>query len=65
MEKTKKEEKLKCQILSMDVKALYPSMSWEEIKKSVKWLIINNSDMVIDNVNWFEIGKVSSSNDDS
>jgi hypothetical protein len=40
----------------MDVKALYPSMSWEEIVNSVKWLILN-SDMNIDNVNWFEVGK--------
>ena len=51
-----KEDKLKCQILSMDVKALYPSMSWEEIVKSVKWLIIS-SDMVITNVDWYEVGK--------
>jgi hypothetical protein len=40
----------------MDVKALYPSMSWEEITKSVKWLILN-SDMDIENVNWVEVGK--------
>ena len=40
----------------MDVKALYPSMSWEEIVKSVKWLIVN-SDMNVENVNWFEVGK--------
>ena len=49
--KMNRQTKLKCQILSMDVKALYPSMSWEEIVKSVKWLILN-SDMNIDNVNW-------------
>ena len=40
----------------MDVKALYPSMSWVEIVKSVKWLIVN-SDMCVENVNWFEVGK--------
>ena len=54
--KMNKETKLKCQILSMDVKALYPSMSWEEIVKSVKWMILN-SDMNVENVNWFEVGK--------
>ena len=40
----------------MDVKALYPSMSWEEIIKSVKWIIMR-SDMKIENVDWFEVGK--------
>ena len=40
----------------MDVKALYPSMSWEEIVKSVKWMILN-SDMSVENVNWVEVGK--------
>ena len=40
----------------MDVKALYPSMSWSEIVKSVKWLIVN-SEMSVENVNWFEVGK--------
>ena len=40
----------------MDVKALYPSMSWDIIVKSVKWLIVN-TDMIVENVNWFEVGK--------
>ena len=40
----------------MDVKAVYPSMGWDEIVKSVKRLIING-DRTIDNVNWFKIGK--------
>jgi hypothetical protein len=40
----------------MDVKALYPSMSWEEIVKSVKWVIMNTN-MDIENVNWSEVGK--------
>ena len=35
-----KESKLKCQILSMDVKALYPSMSWDEIV-STGWKLEN------------------------
>ena len=51
-----KQTKLRCVILSMDVKALYPSMSWEEIIKSVKWLIMK-SNMIIENVNWSEVGK--------
>ena len=54
--KMNKDTKLKCQILSMDVKALYPSMSWTEIVKSVKWLILI-SNMSVENVNWFEVGK--------
>ena len=54
--KMNKDTKLKSQILSMDVKALYPSMSWEEIVKSVKWMILN-SDMSVENVNWVEFGK--------
>ena len=54
--KMSKETKLKCQILSMDVKALYPSMGWVEIVTSVKWLIMN-SDMNVENVNWYEVGK--------
>ena len=40
----------------MDVKALYPSMSWDEIIESVKWIIMK-SDMKIENVDWFEVGK--------
>ena len=40
----------------MDVKALYPSMSWAEIVKSAKWVILNTN-MNIENVNWFEVGK--------
>ena len=43
-------------MLSLDVKALYPSMSWEEIVKSIKWLILN-TDMIVENVNWSEVGK--------
>lgn len=54
--KLNKQTKLKCEIISMDVKALYPSMSWEEIVKSVKWLILN-TDMNVESVDWFEVGK--------
>ena len=34
--KLNKQTKLRCKILSMDVKSLYPSMSWDETVKSVK-----------------------------
>ena len=40
----------------MDVKSLYPSMSWEECVESVQWLILN-SKMEVEDVNWFEVGK--------
>ena len=40
----------------MDVKSLYPSMSWEECVESVQWLILN-SKMNVEDVNWFEVGK--------
>ena len=54
--KMNRESRQKCQILSMDVKALYPSVSWDEIIKSVKWIILK-SKMVIEDVNWMEVGK--------
>ena len=38
----------------MDVKALYPSMTWDEIVKAIKEMIIN-SNMVIEGVNWREV----------
>ena len=40
----------------MDIKALYPSMSWNEIVISVKELMMD-SDMVVQNVDWVEVGK--------
>ena len=40
----------------MDVKALYPSMSWTEIVMSIREMIIN-SEMDILNVDWMEVGK--------
>ena len=54
--KKNEEIKRKCEIISMDVKALYPSMGWSEIVKSVKWMI-QNSEMKISNVDWHEVGK--------
>ena len=46
----------KCVLLSMDVKALYPSMQWDDIVVAVKEMI-QSSDMNIDIVNWTEVGK--------
>ena len=48
--------RLKCKIISMDVKALYPSMSWSEIVKAIKEMIIE-SEMKTENVDWLEVGK--------
>ena len=41
-------------IVSMDVKALYPSMRWQDIIKAVREMI-ENSDMIIDSVDWHEV----------
>ena len=46
----------KCVLLIMDVKALFPSMEWEDIKIFVKE-VIEKSVLVIDNVDWREVGK--------
>ncbi|MCP3849452.1 MAG: hypothetical protein GY694_04320, partial [Gammaproteobacteria bacterium] len=46
----------KCQIISMDVKALYPSMAVSEVVKSVRELI-ESSDEQIEKVDWCEVGK--------
>ena len=45
-----------CIIISIDVKVLYPSISWDEIVHSVK-VMMNNSKMVIDDVDWREVSK--------
>ena len=50
------EVRKKCAVLSMDVKALYPSMDWEEIIVSVREMI-ENSKEDIENVDYNEIGK--------
>ena len=50
------ETRQKCKVISMDIKALYPSMTWKEIIVAIKELILN-SDMDIMNVDWTEVGK--------
>ena len=51
-----KEIRMKCKIVSMDVKALYPSMRWDLITKAVKEMILK-SELEIKNVDYHEIGK--------
>ena len=53
---TDPEVKKRCQVISMDVKALYPSMEWEEILKAVREMI-ENSEKTVENVDWQEVGK--------
>ena len=43
-------------IVSMDVRALFPSMRWVDIMKAVRNMI-ETSDMNVENVNWLEVGK--------
>ena len=50
------ETRTKCRIISMDVKSLYPSMSWDGVVMATMEMI-QNSDMVIQNVDWHEVGK--------
>ena len=45
-----------CKIISMDVKALYPSMDWNEIEKAVRELV-ETSDRDVEGVDWQEVGK--------
>lgn len=45
-----------CAVISMDVKALYPSMEWKEIITSVKELI-ESSENEVENVDYGEVGK--------
>ena len=54
--KMDQEVKERCCIISMDVKALYPSMDWEEITTSVREMI-ENSEKDIEKVDWQEVGK--------
>ena len=53
---TSQEVKKQCQVISMDVKALYPSMEWGEIVLAVREMIENSED-VVQNVDWHEVGK--------
>ena len=48
--------KKQCQVISMDVKALYPSMEWGEIMKAVREMI-ESSERTVENVDWQEVGK--------
>ena len=43
-------------VLSMDVKALYPSMEWHEIMTAVREMIEQSTEQ-IENVDWLEVGK--------
>ena len=51
-----KEMRMNCRGVSMDAKGLYPSMTWEGIICSIKETIMR-SQMIIENVNWREVGK--------
>ena len=48
--------RMNCKIISMDVKALYPSMEWDEIDIAVRELI-ETSDKDVEGVDWQELGK--------
>ncbi len=50
------DERKKCRIISMDVKALYPSMDWEEIIVALREMI-EGSERDVEDVNWHELGK--------
>ena len=46
----------RCQVISMDVKALYPSMEVEEVVKAVREMVESSEDQP-DDVDWWEVGK--------
>ena len=46
----------KCRVISMDVRALYPSMEWDEIEKAVRELV-ETSEKQVEEVDWNELGK--------
>ena len=50
------EVKENCQIISMDVKALYPSMDVDEVCIAVREMI-ESSEKQVEGVNWNEVGK--------
>ena len=50
------EVKRECRVLSMDVKALYPSMEWREIGIAVKKMV-ESCEKDIQDVDWKEVGK--------
>ena len=45
-----------CRIISMDVKALYPSMTWKAIIEAVKDMIVN-SELNIYDVDWCAVSR--------
>ena len=51
-----RDHRIKCQIIIMDVKALYPSMKWVDIIAAVREMI-ENSVMDVQTVEWQEVGK--------
>ena len=51
-----KDVSMKCKVISMDVKALYPSMMWKDIVVAVKEMI-PNSLLDVKNVDWHQVGK--------
>ena len=59
-EKFNKEEdeecKKNCKVISMDVRALYPSMEWNEIEKAIRELV-ETSEKQVEEVDWNELGK--------
>ena len=54
--KIDEEQRKACRILSMDVKALYPSMDWEEIIVALREMI-EGSERDVEDVDWHELGK--------
>ena len=50
------ETRKQCKVISMDVKALYPSMEWKEIVMAVREMV-ESSEKQIEDVDWFEVGK--------
>ena len=48
--------KRRCQVISMDVKALYPSMEVEEVYKAIREMVESSEDQP-DGVDWLEVGK--------
>ena len=49
-------ERKECGVISMDVKALYPSMEWNEIVKAVREMI-ETCEEQIEDVDWDEVGR--------
>ena len=50
------ETRKRCKVISMDVKALYPSMEWKEITTAVSEMV-ESSEKQIEDVEWYGVGK--------